>query len=375
MATHHSSYLSTRHFGSLDGLRFLCIAMVLWHHGPILGYVGPQAWSGMAGRGFTGVDFFFVLSGFLITTLLLREQARNGRFSLSGFYWRRALRILPAYYLVVTLVGAYYILLKGQDDLRPLWPLYYAFTANFMASDIPMLSPTWSLSVEEQFYLIWPLLLLCVPGRLILPALAGLISINILGSSGFFGRFGLHGFDLGPLYISMPPYAPILIGAGTAILLNSRQGFAFFWRLFGHPAASLIAFPALLMVLALLPENLRGWPNLVLHLTMAACLISITIREDHWLRPAFTLRPVVRIGAISYGIYLYHLIGRHIAVNVLGDSLNQNLFLIFAVYVMASLLIAEISFRYYESIFLGWRSRQPVRTAAKSGPDPHPSGL
>lgn len=356
---HHSAYLGTRHFGSLDGLRFLCIMMVLWHHGPLLSHVGAQAWGGLAGRGFTGVDFFFVLSGFLITTLLLREQSRDGRFSLSGFYWRRALRILPPYYLIVTLIGAYYVLLQGREDLRPLWPLYYVFTANFMVGDIPMLSPTWSLSVEEQFYLIWPLLLLCLPRRLILPALFGLISVNVMGTSGFFDRFGIHGFDLGPLYIAMPPYAAILIGAGSAVLLHSPRGFAFLWRLLGHPATPVIAFAALLAALLLLPENLRGWPGLVLHLLMAVCLVSITIREDHWLRPLMSLRPVMRIGAISYGIYLYHLVGRHIAVTLLGDGAGGHLVLISVVYVLISILIAEISFRYFESPFLALRHRQP----------------
>lgn len=364
---HHSDYLGTRHFGSLDGLRFLCIAMVLWHHGPLLDSIGMQAWSGIAGRGFTGVDFFFVLSGFLITTLLLREETRNGRFSLLGFYWRRALRILPPYYLVVTLIGAYYVLLQGRDDLRPLWPLYYVFTANFMVADIPMLSPTWSLSVEEQFYLMWPLLLLCIPRRLILPALFCLISFNIIGSSGFSGKFGIQGFDLGPLYISMPPYAPILIGAGSAILLHSPRGFAFLWRFLGHPITPLLAFSTLATALLFLPEDLRGWPGLVMHLIMALCLISITIREDHWLRPLLSLRLVMRIGAISYGIYLYHLIGRHIAVTVLGDALGNNMVLIFVTYVLISLLIAEISFRYFESPFLALRHRKPFAKKWRHG--------
>lgn len=359
-ASHHETYLKTRHFGSLDGLRFLCIAMVLWHHSPVFGQVGPDAWGGLSGRGFTGVDFFFVLSGFLITTLLLREDASTGRISLSGFYWRRALRILPPYYLIVTLMGAYYILLKGQEELWPLWPLYYVFTANFMVSDIPLLSPTWSLSVEEQYYLAWPLLLLCLPRRLLLPVAAVLIAINVLAIAGFFGLLGLHGFDLGPLYIKMPPYAPILIGSGAAILLNSPRGFAFFWRILGHRASPLPAFAVLVAALILLPQDLRGWPGLVLHLVMAACLVSITIREGHWLHPLLRLRPVARIGAISYGVYLYHLVGLHIAVNILGDRLlGGDLMLIFAVYVLLSILIAEISFRYFESRFLALRHRNP----------------
>ena len=78
-------------------------------------------------RGFVGVDFFFVLSGFLITTLLLREERETGRISLPAFYWRRALRILPAYVLLVTLMSAYWIGVAGQRDLLGLVPIITAF--------------------------------------------------------------------------------------------------------------------------------------------------------------------------------------------------------------------------------------------------------
>ena len=88
-----ASYRETRFFASLDGLRCFCILLVLWHHSPA--FVALDRPDGILGRGFTGVDFFFVLSGFLITTLLLREEDRDGRFSLRGFYRRRILRIVP----------------------------------------------------------------------------------------------------------------------------------------------------------------------------------------------------------------------------------------------------------------------------------------
>ncbi len=93
----YDAYLRRRHFGSLDGLRALCIGAVLWHHSPLMDPASPVQ---LLTRGFTGVDMFFVLSGFLITTLLLREEQATGRISLSAFYWRRALRILPGYLLL-----------------------------------------------------------------------------------------------------------------------------------------------------------------------------------------------------------------------------------------------------------------------------------
>src|SRR4051812_43977390 len=91
----HQTFLGTRSFGSLDGVRGLCILAVLWHHS------GPASGIPLSQRGFLGVDMFFVLSGFLIVTLLLRERDRTGRISLRKFYARRTLRIFPIYYLLI----------------------------------------------------------------------------------------------------------------------------------------------------------------------------------------------------------------------------------------------------------------------------------
>lgn len=147
MADHDSAYeryQAVRFFSSLDGLRFICIGMVLWHHSPAR--VALEDAGRFWGRGFTGVDFFFVLSGFLITTLLLREEEATGRISLSDFYRRRILRIVPVYFFVVTAICLYYIGWKGMDELRPLVPYYYLFLSNFLIDDIPLLSITWSLA-------------------------------------------------------------------------------------------------------------------------------------------------------------------------------------------------------------------------------------
>ena len=115
----HAAYLHQRRFASLDGVRCLCIAAVLWHHSPLMDPASPVQ---LLTRGFVGVDMFFALSGFLITTLLLREERAKGAISLSGFYWRRALRILPAYLLLLAAMSAYWIGVKGQRELMPLVP-------------------------------------------------------------------------------------------------------------------------------------------------------------------------------------------------------------------------------------------------------------
>nr|WP_157764636.1 acyltransferase [Rhodobacter sp. CZR27] len=311
------SYRSRSRFGSLDGLRFLCISAVLWHHLPYREQMADVA--RILTRGFAGVDFFFVLSGFLITTLLMREASANGRFSLSGFYKRRALRILPVYFLLISTVGAYYIWIKGQAIYIDYMPFYYLFMANFLIDDLPLLGPTWSLSVEEQYYLLWPLILMLLPRPALVPALGLSVILCTIAGTEAFGIFGIHGIDLGLIRLSMPPYSPILIGSALAVILHDRRSFAMIWPVLGHRLAAPVSFATLVVLWQVLPENLLGWPNLVMHLTMAACLASIAMREDHPMAGLLRFGPVARIGMVSYGIYLYHLIALHFA-NMLGGD-------------------------------------------------------
>ena len=311
-------------------------------------------------RGFLGVDFFSVLSGFLITTLLLREEDRNGRFSLKGFYWRRCLRILPVYFLVVTVLATYYIGLKGQSEYLELLPFYYLFLSNFLVGDIPMLGPAWSLSVEEQYYLVWPLLLLLTPRRFILHVLAGLIVLDVLAVTGGLRIVGIRPVETGPLVFEMftATYAPILIGSALAILLHNKSGFGILSRVLGFRSTAPVSFLSLLVLMQILPPDVTGWPNLVLHLTMACCLTSIVIREDHLLRSVFTFPPIQRVGQINYGIYLYHLIGLHIVTILLAKVGWQDEWVVFWLYSLVSFAIAEASFRYYETPFLNLRHRK-----------------
>lgn len=319
----------------------------------------PDA-SRLVQSGFLGVDFFFVLSGFLITTLLLREEDRNGRFSLTCFYWRRMLRIVPVYFLVVTAAGVYYVGVKGETEYLDILPYYYLFLSNFLSTDIPLLAPTWSLSVEEQYYLIWPLILLLSPRRYIFHLLFLLIALNVIAVSGGLRIFGIRAFSIEPLVFQMftATYAPILIGSGLGVLLHSRVGFDSVKWVLGFKKASLLAFLFLLALVNLRPADVTGWPNLLIHFTMAICLSTIVIREDHSLRMVLTFRPVVRVGEISYGIYLYHLIALHAATIVLSKFGLHGGWLTFVIYSVLAVFIAELSFRFYETPFLNLRNRR-----------------
>lgn len=351
------AYRDLARFSCLDGVRFIAIVAVLWHHSAVPGALENAPM--ILRRGFMGVDFFFVLSGFLITTLLLREAARKGRFSLRGFYWRRILRIVPIYFLVVTLAAVYAIGVRGQTELAGLVPYYFLFLANFLPDHIPLLSPTWSLSVEEQYYLLWPLLLLVLPRRALLPALVLLIALNVAGVMGAFAPFGIQAFDRGDLRFALPnsTYAPILIGSALAVLLHHRRGFLALLPVLGHRFAPLGAFAGLAVLLQVAPPDVRGLPNLVIHLAMAAALATLVIRDDNILTPLMAWRPLARIGELSYGIYLYHLFALS-AVNVALHRLGvydpwAELF----VYVLLVIVVSETSFRTFERFFLRFKHR------------------
>ena len=367
VTTAFHNYKETRYFASLDGLRFLCIFAVLWHHSPAFGSIENPIQ--LLQRGFTGVDFFFVLSGYLITTLLLREEERYGRFSITGFYWRRALRILPVYYLVVTACAIYWVWVKGQAEYGPLVPYYYLFLSNILINDIPLLAPTWSLSVEEQYYLIWPALLLLLPvgWRVRLGALSVLILLCVLSASGSLAWLGIRPIKTEVAIWSLPThnYTAILLGSLAAVLLNVPAGYGFLHRIFGNRWMPLIAMIAVLAVLQFSPARLIGWPSLAVHAVMTCFIISIVVREDHVLRPVLSFRPIARMGEISYGLYLYHLVGLHFANEIGGRLMADGVaqpWIVTLLFVAFSILISEISFRTYEAYFLGLKKTK-VRVA------------
>lgn len=352
----YAVYRETNFFGSLNGLRCLSILLVLWHHRPQL-FDAAVELPQILHRGFAGVDFFFVLSGFLITTLLLREEESHGEFSIIGFYRRRALRIMPLYFLVVILCAFWWIGVRGQDEWWPLLPYYFLFLANFLNSDIPLLAPTWSLSVEEQYYLLWPTVLLFLPWvRWRASLLVALISVAVMSDQGILPTFEpFPPTDEATFIMPMGSYAAILIGSLAAIVLHHPTGFAISSVVFSSRVAPLFLFGLLLVSWQVLPEILSGWPNLVMHGLMAAIVMSLVVREDHLAAPVLTWRPIARVGEISYGVYLWHLVGLDLgyrfsrALGIEGNFIGWGAL---PIYLLLSYLIAEISYRYFETYFL-----------------------
>jgi peptidoglycan/LPS O-acetylase OafA/YrhL len=345
----HAAYLSQKYFSSLDIFRFFSILAVIWQHGG----AGPS-WLPGSERGFLGVDFFFVISGFLIVTLLLRERDRAGRISLRGFYLRRCLRIFPIYYGVLAVVAFVYFL-NPKSGSAPSFFAELPYQLTYLSNLVPIsgvLLITWSLATEEQFYAAWPPIERWFP-RAALPALFVILAINQAIN---FGLLDAYIGDLRHLLLFRITFTPICLGVLVAHLLHDPRGFARVIGVLGRPWMPLVLMVAVLGV-SNIPGDIRGWCRLLIQVTMASLLASSVVREDHAVNRLLGVRWVRRIGVISYGMYLYHMFVFLIVMRIVGrSSLAQNP-IPFVLTLALTILVAELSFRYYETPFLRLKDR------------------
>lgn len=283
----------------IDGLRAVAVLPVILHH----------AAQGMLPGGFTGVDIFFVISGYLITAILAGDIA-SGHFSLATFYERRARRILPALFVVVLacLPVAWIILWPAQ--LREFGQSIVAvvfFVSNIFfwrksgyfddATQLKPLIHTWSLGVEEQFYLLFPLLLLGLwrlgPRRAML-AIAGLALVSLLAAEHFASRAPSANFYLAPTRAW-----ELLAGALCALFLKDRQ----------QPVSEALSLAGLAMLVAAflwLDEHVRFPGFSALLPVVGTALIILFAAPGTLVGRLLSTRPFVGIGLISYSAYLWH---------------------------------------------------------------------
>jgi peptidoglycan/LPS O-acetylase OafA/YrhL len=344
----HAAYLRRNRFANLDGIRALCILAVVWHHTH-----GVQSWK-LAGRGFLGVDMFFVLSGFLIVSRLLREEAATGTVSLRSFYRRRALRIFPLYYAVLAFAALWMVVSlhssSGQDFKDGLgWAAVYL--SNWR--EVPgLLAITWSLACEEQFYLVWPLLQRFLKRQAVW-VLAALIAVNVALQLGVFNAV-LRGtrFDVTKLNVLQVTFTPILFGVALAYLLHDRRSFAVIDRVLYRPYASGGLAVACVAVAALPVQSIQGLPRLSLHVLMVGLLAATVVSERGAFSQVLQSTPLAYVGALSYGIYLMHQFVRTGVAKVLGRVNVHGGVLLFVATTLATTAIAAVSFRWFESRFL-----------------------
>jgi peptidoglycan/LPS O-acetylase OafA/YrhL len=292
----------------LDSLRALAIVMVLIYHSRW------QLWGGWLRPALNytlwGVDLFFVLSGYLITNILIRNSGREGFFRV--FYWRRALRIFPIYYLTILVMYFVPARVTGLSPFRTdslisqlLYAQYIpAYWGDFSIPPGPWLEHGWSLAVEEQFYLLWPAAFLLIPRRAVLPVLGTLIA------AAFTARFlGLYDFLL------LTRCDGLAIGAGLAILLDRAERADSMARF--RSVATRVLLYAIAGLVAIYAIKLFAQPTwwhkfknsyllLVFDLMCAYVVSLIVMRQASGGIRILRIEPLPFIGLISYGIYMYH---------------------------------------------------------------------
>lgn len=395
------------HVSALDGIRAVAVAAVLAFHGGLPGVPG----------GFLGVDVFFVLSGYLITSLLLAEWTRSGgRIDLAAFWGRRVRRLLPALLLMITAVAIGARVLLPPEEVRLLrgdgmaalfyvanWRMTFRGGDYFAQTAAPSpLQHTWSLGIEEQFYLLWPLVLCAVlyrrhRGRTSTPALArrrvrphlwrllvlcglGAVASTLALAATFSAQ------DPGRAYYGTDTRgAAILTGAALAVLLALRsdrhteirgespapatpRSVTPGWRRMGLGGLAAAAAVALVWT----STHLSGTDEVLYHGGMASVALAVAVVIAHVvLVPSglsarlLSAPPLPALGRISYGVYLWHW-PVFIAAN--ADRTGLNGLTLFTVRCLLTVGIAHLSYTLVERpIQLRVRPRRPVFAATGAG--------
>jgi peptidoglycan/LPS O-acetylase OafA/YrhL len=291
--------LELRYNPALDGLRAIAAILVISDHCCVPVF----------DQGYFGVDLFFVLSGFLITRLLVDEIDTTGRVDLWRFYLRRFLRLAPplllflaAYVLVAPLFWPQFSFWSHMRDAG-LAGLYLSDYSQALWQSPKILIHTWSLSVEEHFYLIWPLAILLLTRLELRWRVAVLFVIYLLASAWRIYEYETIGWDA-TYYRFDTRLAGLVFGALLAISLQHRGPISEK----AANAAGLFAWAALLVCLSIgywdAPWSLVIMTNLA-HMAAFGFVISAS-NQNSWVSSILSTRPLVGVGIISYGMYLWH---------------------------------------------------------------------
>ncbi len=335
----------------VEGLRAVAIALVVLYHAG----VGP--FSG----GYVGVDVFFVISGFVITGLLLRERASTGRTSLRAFYGRRARRILPAATLVivVTLLASYHYLgflrgdaIAGDARSAALFVANFHFSAlgtNYLSSQQPPspLQNFWSLSVEEQFYVVYPSLFLLVAAtsrnrpvtRRLAVVLVAIIAASFVWSIQQTATSPTLAY-FSPLTRAWELALGALVALGTPYLARVPRVLAATMSWVGLGA---VAFAAVVF------NGATAYPgsSVALPVLGTAAIIAAGASQPRFgAEVVLGLRPFQVLGLLSYSLYLWHWPLLALAAQAAGHSLSvgENL-----PWVLMALVVAAVSYRFVEN--------------------------
>ena len=360
----------------LDGIRGIAVLLVVTHHYSVnfsdTGALAPL-FRAFREFGWVGVDLFFLLSGYLITGILL--DAKGSPNYLPAFFARRALRILPAYFLVLFVCFAAApalgmpVLTRNAGDA----PWFILFGANFLTGihgwpDAP-LTPLWTLAIEEHFYLVWPFIVLVLPVRHLAVATV-LLAVESASLRGFALHSGLNptaAYVLTFTHLDAKQVAQLVAASTRFARVPSvwlcREGAAL---LFG------------------LVQVYQGYQNFgegnERHLTWGLFLLAagmgggliylLSLTRDHLLMRFLRLKPLLVAGRLSYGMYLYHMLLVHISgeMGPYPPSRTTPLVIFSLAQLTTLVILAEVSFRFVEAPMSRLKERIPYGPAASGLP-------
>ena len=308
---------SLEYIPAFDGLRAFAVSMVLLFHA---GWKIDGIRIGQGG--FIGVDVFFVLSGFLITRVLLRQVAQEGKIDFKKFYINRLLRLFPALLVVSTVFGFITLVFLSHPVFHStLYEIFYSltYTSNWVKAYhlhlMPFFGHTWSLSIEEQYYLIWPIILYCIQTKI--PT----VRIQLLIVSICIVTIFMHKYTL---YYSESTPARLYNGLDTrldSLLFGSLLGMSYnkLIRIFEsvRNCYSNVFFTIQILCVAILFIACFAFSqhdNYLLSITYHSVLISsgvliisFCVKNGGIISRIMASQPLVQVGILSYGIYLWHL--------------------------------------------------------------------
>jgi peptidoglycan/LPS O-acetylase OafA/YrhL len=306
-----------------------------------------------------GVDLFFLLSGFLITYLLLEEKKAMGRIDLKNFYIRRVLRIWPLYFLIIALTP---LLLRWIDSPAPgdlYWP-NLLFWNNFHAIQshdwtYPF-AHYWSVCIEEHFYLVWPFVIMLVPRKHLFNTFVALIAASIAFRAWVYYASPEPFF---PLFLHTLSRFDVLVLGAVAAIFYSEKPFTF--RL-GTPVRIILWA---LLVFVLCADNMYDWSTAFYAVFKKYFYLGIigVLLLDHNFNPQFPhlLRPksfIHYLGKVSYGIYMYgNLLYPIIIKKLMWRWQSHNMYLFFSLVIFFSILIPILSYEFIEKPFLKLKNR------------------
>ncbi|MEO5738728.1 MAG: acyltransferase [Variovorax sp.] len=351
----HDKFLETRSFAALDGLRAVSVFLVYTFH------FGGPAWARLSG--WLGVYAFFVLSGFLITTLLVRERDATGRVSLKAFYIRRSTRILPLYLLVYLVVLAQSWFAQGEPwaQMKAATPYYLTFLNEF--ADLAPLHMTWTLGVEWKYYLVWPLLF-ALFGATVASRFTTAIGCAIVLAAIWLSH-------IPPAWFSPWHYLGMMVGSLVAIAMHTRGTFRWARALMRDGVALAIAL-ALFVIhrKSVVIANRLGEPQMIALYTVLVGLWLPSLMARTGIGRVLGRQFLVFIGQRSYAMYLVQYLAAQAVIAMLPGTVAGPL-LLGGAFVLA-LVVSDLLYRAFEKPLTQWGRRWAK--AAKREPRPEAGG-